>query len=145
MQIQIYATKIQITCPKHTQHMPSKNTDYILQMHNLYVVHTDCLCCKYTRCLCLRQKFPCITYTEYVFLCVTYTESVLSKLGATKCAPAGAFLPPKQQVLNYMNKASLFLVLIYIKHTFLSWIWSPSLWLWLRPWLQALAGGIWPL
>ena len=82
----LYAPKIKIIC--------FKDTNCILQIHNLYVVRTEFLCWKYTHCLSLRQRFLCITYTESVFLCVTYTEYVLSKLGATKCAPAG-FFPTK--------------------------------------------------
>ena len=60
-------------------------------MRNLYVVHTEI----YTCCPFLRQRFLSIIYTESVSLCFAYAESVLSKLGATKCAPAVAFPPPK--------------------------------------------------
>ena len=49
----LYVSNIQIICFKATKSM--------LQIHNLYVVHTEFLCCKYTHGLCLRQRFLCIT------------------------------------------------------------------------------------
>ena len=76
-------------CAPARAFFPTKNTPSTLQIHNLYVVHTRCLCWNYTHCLCLRQRF----------LCITYTESVLSKFGATGCAPAGAFFPAKIDLL----------------------------------------------
>ena len=96
----LYVSKIQTIC--------FKDANSILQIHNLYVVRIDSLCCKYTHCLCLSQRSLCITYTEYVFLCVTSTESVLSKCGATGCAPAGAFFPAKIHVLYFINIESVF-------------------------------------
>ena len=76
------------------------------QRYKLYVSRIQLLYCKYTHCLCLKQKF----------LCITYTESVLSKFGATGCAPAGAFFPAKIHVLYFINIESVFLCLKYIKH-----------------------------
>ena len=35
------------------------------------------------------------TNREPLFSCLKYTKYVLSKLGASKCAPAGAFFPTK--------------------------------------------------
>ena len=53
-----------------------------VQIHNLYVASTDIVY--------VRTRNFCVLHTESVFLCITYTESVLSKFGATGCAPAGA-------------------------------------------------------
>ena len=104
----LYVSKIQIIC--------FKNTNSILQIHNLYVVHAEFLCWKSTHCLCLRQRFLCMIYTKSLFLCYIYTESVLSKLGASKCAPAGAFFPAKIHLLYFIHREALFLCLRYIKH-----------------------------
>ena len=62
------------------------------------------------------NKYLWITYIESVFLCFTYTESVLSKLGATKYAPAGAFFPAEIHLLFSTNREPLFLCFRYIKY-----------------------------
>ena len=67
------------------------------QIHMLYVRNRD-VCVLHTQNVYLCVLF---TYTESVSLCFTYTESVLSKLGATKCAPAGACYSPKIHALIF--------------------------------------------
>ena len=49
-------------------------------------------------------------------MCITYTESVLSKFGASGCAPAGAFSPPKIHVLYFINREYVFLCLRCTKY-----------------------------
>ena len=66
------------------KYMPQRYK-FMSQRYKLYLSKIQLEYCKYTHCLCLKQKF----------LCITYTESVLSKFGATGCAPAGAFFPSK--------------------------------------------------
>ena len=64
----LYVSNVQTICFKATKS--------ILQIHNLYVVHTEFLCWKYIHCPCLRKRFLCITYTESVFLFIADTESM---------------------------------------------------------------------
>ena len=101
-----HVSKIQIIC--------LKATNSILQIRNLYVVHTDFLCCKYTHCICQTSRFVCITNTESVSLCFTDPESVLSKLGATGCAPAGAVSPPKTPSIFYKYRIFVFEFLYFL-------------------------------
>ena len=77
----------------------------------VYVRNRD-VCVLHTQNVYLCVLF---TYTESVSLCFTYTESVLSKLGASKCTPAGAFFPPKIHLLYFINRESLFLCLRHIQ------------------------------
>ena len=49
-------------------------------------------------------------------MCTTYTESVLSKFGASGCAPAGAFSPPKIHLLYFINRESVLLCLRYTRY-----------------------------
>ena len=61
------------------------------------------------------QKYTYIN-REPLFLYLKYIKHVLSKLCATKCAPAGAFFPPKIHRLYFINRESLFLCFKYIKY-----------------------------
>jgi len=63
------------------------------------------ICRKYTYCLCLKQRI----------LCITYPESVLSKFGASGCAPA-VFFPTKNAPSIFLNRESPFLCFKYIEH-----------------------------
>ena len=49
-------------------------------------------------------------------MCLRYVKHALSKLGATKCAPAGALFPPKIHLLFSINREPLFLCLKYTKY-----------------------------
>ena len=53
---------------------------------------------------------------ESLFLCLKYIKHGLSKLGVSKCAPAGASFSAKIHLLFFINTQPLFLCLRYIKH-----------------------------
>ena len=101
---------------------------YMPQRHNLYAANKNFICCKYTKYMLqisnvyfIDEHITCCKYTFSIgliqtFMCITYTEFVLSKFGASGCAPAGAFSPPKIHLLYFISRYYVFLCLRCVKH-----------------------------
>ena len=64
----LYVSKIQIIC--------FKDTNSILQIHNLYVVHTEFLCCKYTHTLSLSETEISVFYIHRICISVCYINRI---------------------------------------------------------------------
>ena len=109
-------------CASHTQNLIL----CLLHTQNLYFCsYIDRICIIWARCVQVRSRrgfFPSKIHFLYfinrepLFLCLKYIKHVLSKLGASKCAPAGAFFPPKMHLLYFIYTESLFLCLRYITY-----------------------------
>ena len=80
---------------------------YVANTHVVYVRNRD-VCVLHAQNLYL-----CFLHTQNLYLRVLHTQKLyyLTKLGATKCAPAGAFFPPKTHLLFSINRESVFLCL----------------------------------